>query len=341
MCRIFGISYGDKPEQITANEIATILYPALVHQGPHAWGWMTYDPKHGSDAIKFFKTPGRCDTRKAMMKQIRQIPESPQWLVAHLRYATHGKAHINANNHPIPHGHIIGIHNGILRNHTDILKVTGREDSKATVDSEAIFAAVNKWGPMKGLRKVSGDMVTVWADDRKPERLFLGRSWGRQVSIGRTTNGNIIFASEEQALYRLEPHVRFTKVSRVSENRLLTIVNGDIVDRKTFAEPTHAKFTPAAPRWTGPTSLSDWERRMYWDHSIEDRARRRGELLFPSGNGKGKPQKPKSRRVSPDLYDEIVDISTGPLPEPEDTKLYYLDGELLTASEYRLALEDR
>lgn len=343
MCRIFGISYGDVPESIGANEIAATLYPALVHQGPHAWGWMAYEPA-AHDAIRFFKTPGRCDTTKSRVKQLSQIPTNPMWLVGHLRYATHGGPQQNLNNHPIPHGHIIGIHNGVLRNHRDILKVTGRENDKSVVDSEAIFAAVNKWGPVKGLAKIRGDMVTVWADDRKPERLFLGRSWGRQVSIGRTTKGNIIFASEEQALRWLEPHIRFTKITRVSENRLLTIVNGDITERKTFATPTHPTYTPPTPQVHPVTTFRDWERRMFLGLD-QERARARGEILFPRDEPK-KSKQPKGKskgrkaRISASAYDEIVDVTTGPLPDPEDNKLYYWDGELMTADEYRLAVDD-
>lgn len=334
MCRIFGISYGDTPEEMTASEIAATLYPALVHQGPHAWGWMAYDG-NAEGTIRFFKMPGRCDTVKARERQLAEIPEKARWVVGHLRYATHGKPHINANNHPIPHGHIIGIHNGVLRNHADILKVTGREDDKSIVDSEAIFAAINKWGPMKGLRKIKGDMVTVWADDRKPDRIHLARSHGRQVTIGWTTNGNIIFASEQQALMRLMPHIQFVKFSTVSENKLMTIVDGKIEGRREYAPPTH-HYIPPAPRIRPMTTFAEWERERY-----SDRASRRGEILFPKSKSEAaKKGKSKGRRIVTEDINEIVDITTGPLPEPQDGKLYYLDGELMTAAEYRALSED-
>jgi predicted glutamine amidotransferase len=260
MCRILGFSLGANKEDLDAGEIAAILFPALVGQGPHAYGWMSYD----GDTIEHQKFPGRCDTKAAWENILENVDPNAQWFVGHTRFATHGSPENNINNHPVPHRNLIGVHNGVLSNHEEILSVTGREDPTCEVDSEAIFAAVNKWGPMKGLRKLRGSLVTVYADRRKARNLYIGRTSGRQLTLGWTTKGNLFFASEQQALMKLSPEIKFAKFSTVSENRLLIIHAGKIISRRYFIEPKVSvpkKWVPRAMSdgfaSSGPMSLTD------------------------------------------------------------------------------------
>lgn len=243
MCRILGMCFGGHPEDLEPQEIAAILFPALVRQGPHAYGFM----QNVNDTITYNKWPGRSDTREANTNILNSIEPEANWVVGHTRWATHGDPADVLNDHPIPHGRIIGVHNGVLTNHEEILAVTGREDEKTKVDSEAIFAAVNKWGHVKGLRRVKGAMVAVYANVNQPHTLYIGRSSGRQLTIGFTDRGNIIFASDKEALLRLEPEIGFLRFSTVSENRLLKLRGGAIIERRYFREP---------PKST-PMSLSD------------------------------------------------------------------------------------
>lgn len=328
MCRIFGISYGEQREDLTAAEIASILFPSLVHGGPHAWGWMSYNDE--TEAITSDKYTGRADTIDAEKIQMDLIDSRPRWLVGHVRFATHGSPEDNRNNHPLQHGNIIGVHNGILRNHDEILKITGREDPKTLVDSEAIMAAVNKWGPKQGLARIRGDMVTLYSDHRKPHILHLGRTHGRQITLGWTKKGNLIFASEEKALHELEPWIEFTKFSTVSENRLLVIRAGQIIQRITFAPPVQRYIPPPAsvirkpvqeaPMIPVPSREDDL--RKYLE---ERRAQRRGEILFGK---RGKKKKGKRQHPIEDSFDGH-DAAT----------LHYYDGQLLTDEEYALVME--
>lgn len=357
MCRIFGVSYGDQREELDTAEIAAILYPALVHQGPHAWGWMSH--KAGADSIEWEKTPGRCDTPAAYAQQIETIDPDAKWFVGHLRYATHGSPQDNRNNHPIIHRGILGIHNGVLRNHDDILKITGRQDPKTLVDSEAIFAAVRKWGPVNGLKRIEGDMVTVYARTEKPHVLHIGRTHGRQCTVGWTERGNIIFASEEQALRKLEPEIKFTHFSTISENRLLILRDGKIIGRHRFAPVRPKTYRAPAPTVIGrakPSTSATQD--TYLDRLLmEERAKRRGDLFFAkkerekivsSGKGKkGKKGKGRGRgeRSSPKAItgqiDDIID-GNGIVPDPaegQERKLWYYDGILMTYDEYAQYVE--
>lgn len=364
MCRIFGISYDTEREAIDTAKIASILYPALVHQGPHAWGWMSYN--EANEGIDWEKTSGRCDTKEARKQQRKFIDKNAKWFVGHLRYATHGRPDDNRNNHPIPHANIVGVHNGVLRNHNEILKKTGREDPKAIVDSEAIFAAVNKWGPSQGLARIRGDMVTVYADVRRPHVLHIARSFGRQITLGTTEKGNLIFASEQQALERLEKHgIKFVKFSTVSENRLLIIRNGKIIQRHRFA-PKSRSITYTAPPASVLRDPSVTVRRdailAQYDEAAarieamwaQEKAKKRGDILFPRGTEERRSIVPRTtedrrrakkkgggRNIPVMVPTDIVE-GGGKLPkrrQPNQNEkgrdtFYYWHGMLLTEEEY-------
>ena len=66
----------------------------------------------------------------------------------HVRDFTKGPPEIDANNHPIRHGAVVGIHNGVIENDDALLARYGitREEPEMTVDSEAIFALVEHHG---------------------------------------------------------------------------------------------------------------------------------------------------------------------------------------------------
>lgn len=257
ICRLFGISYGDKgQEEIPTSEIAATLFYLLVKGGPHAYGWMSYNEDR--DEINWAKTPGRADSNEAMDWFADEIDNEARWFVGHTRYATDGDPSDNRNNHPIWHGEVVGVHNGVLSDWEPILAETGREDEGAEVDSEAIFAAVEKWGTVEGLKKIRGSAVTLFSRLSAPDVVCLARTSGRSVTLGWTDRGNMIWASEESALLSLEYWgIKFVKVSKVSENRLLLIKNGDIIHR--------VRFRPIEKKVVAPFDWSKWDNYKWGD----------------------------------------------------------------------------
>lgn len=251
MCGIFGISVNPKndKEPWTPSEMAQIMFPEIIHRGPHAFGWMWYQDEK---QVWTFKREGRCDTQESL-DRMNKIPDDVKWLVCHVRYATHGSPAKLINNHPIQHKNILGVHNGVLRNHNIVLNKTGRFDNQAEVDSEAIFAAVNKWGHEKGLAKIQGDMVAVYTDLRRPNTLNIARSYGRPLVFATTEAGNLIFASEASVIEALGiQHTPFK--SFVSENILLKVRSGKIRERRRYVPkpmlppplpPSKRVFTPS------------------------------------------------------------------------------------------------
>ena len=87
----------------------------------------------------------------------------------HVRDYTKGHPTIEANNHPIRHGSVVGIHNGIIVNDEEIFARYGfeRAHPDMTVDSEAIFAlAEHAEGSPEALEELHGAMATAWLDER-------------------------------------------------------------------------------------------------------------------------------------------------------------------------------
>ena len=109
---------------------------------------------------------------------------------------------IEANNHPIRHGSVVGIHNGIIVNDEEIFAHYGfeRAHPDMTVDSEAIFAlAEHADGSPEALEELHGAMATAWLDERNASTLFIARAAGRPLWIG-TAGKELFFASTRAAL---------------------------------------------------------------------------------------------------------------------------------------------
>ena len=174
-----------------------------------------------------------------------------------------------ANNHPIPHGAIVGIHNGIIVNDEELFAEHGweRAEPEMTVDSEAIFAlAEERPGDARALEELYGAMATAWLDRRAPAELFLARGVGRPLWLGEGRDG-VAFRLDPRGaracreLRRPEPGQ-----TRGSEGTFVTVPGGRIVAAEGFdpdrtfreevapargARSRGAHLVPAAPRRAG------------------------------------------------------------------------------------------
>ena len=107
-------------------------------------------------------------------------------LLVHVRDYTKGHPSIAANNHPVRHGPVVGIHNGIIVNDDEILAdfPCARSEPEMTVDSEAIFArrralAQRRRAPSSELARRDGDRLARRARAGRPlprPRRAAGRS---------------------------------------------------------------------------------------------------------------------------------------------------------------------
>lgn len=160
------------------------------------------------------------------------VPTDATKLLLHVRDYTKGHPSLAANNHPVRHGAVVGIHNGIIKNDEEIFAQYGfeRAEEDMTVDSEAIFALAELERSRAGaLEELYGSMATAWIDERDPDVLFLARGIGRPLWIGEGGQ-EFFFASTKEALELVERYagVRLRK-REVSEGTLAAAVDGRLV----------------------------------------------------------------------------------------------------------------
>src|SRR2546421_53573 len=130
------------------------------------------------------------------------VPAEATQLLVHVRDYTKGHPRIEANNHPVRHGAVVGVHNGIIFNDDELMDTHGfeRAEPLMTVDSEAIFAlAEASAGSAKTLEQLRGSMATAWLDERRPGTVYLARGVGRPLWVGEGRD-EIFFASTKAAL---------------------------------------------------------------------------------------------------------------------------------------------
>src|SRR5213075_2176753 len=141
----------------------------------------------------------------ALLETVELPPETREALL-HVRDYTKGPPTIEANNHPVRHGAVVGIHNGIIHNDDELLADhdCARSEPGMTVDSEAIFAvAAHSHGVAEALEALRGSMATAWIDERREQAVSVARGVGRPVWVGAGEDG-VFFASTKVALEVLE-----------------------------------------------------------------------------------------------------------------------------------------
>jgi glutamine phosphoribosylpyrophosphate amidotransferase len=223
VCGIAGYSLGNgsRVDRVLA---AQALLAGIAERGADAAG---YSFRAGAEIVVRKQQTGA----SAMLDSIA-LPEATGEALLHVRDFTKGHPTILANNHPIRHGHVVGIHNGIISNDDELFArhALRREEPEMTVDSEAIFALVDAFGTSpETLGELVGAMAAGWLDEREPDVLHLARGIGRPLWIGRGRH-EVLFASTRAALEVAEQALRTTFLkSQVDEGRLLRIVDGAVV----------------------------------------------------------------------------------------------------------------
>ena len=193
MCGIAG--YSISPESSVNRTLAAqALLAGIAERGADAVGYA----HRGAGAV--VTVHKRRSGASGLLDEVHVPTPSTQVLV-HVRDYTKGHPTVEQNNHPIRHGAVVGIHNGIIVNDEEIFARYGfdRAHPEMTVDSEAIFAlAEHTDARAEALEELQGSMATAWLDEREASTLFLARAVGRPLWIG-TTSKELFFASTRAA----------------------------------------------------------------------------------------------------------------------------------------------
>ena len=238
MCGIAGYSL-HRASPVDRRLAAQALLAGIAERGADAVGY-AYRGDGGSLSVHKQRSGA-----SALLERIA-IPSHTNEVLIHVRDYTKGHPRIAANNHPIRHGAVEGVHNGIIRNDEEIFETHGfsRQEPEMTVDSEAIFALVEyESNRAKALEKLYGSMATAWVDERLPDVVFAARGFGRPLWIGEGRQ-ETFFASTREAIDLVERYAGVRLRAReVPEGCLLALVDGRIARREAF-EPDRT-FTEA------------------------------------------------------------------------------------------------
>ena len=229
MCGIAGYSLSGS-STVERTLAAQALLAGIAERGADAVGYALRSP---GAAVEIHKQRSGAS---ALLEQV-VLPELAAEVLVHVRDYTKGHPRIEANNHPIRHGAVVGVHNGIIFNDDELMLEHGfeRAEPLMTVDSEAIFALAEAHnGRPEALEQLRGSMATGWLDDRRPGTVFLARGVGRPLWIGAARE-ELFFASTKAALEVVERYLRLKLRKReVPEGTVVVAAEGHEVQHERF-----------------------------------------------------------------------------------------------------------
>jgi glutamine---fructose-6-phosphate transaminase (isomerizing) len=239
LCGIAGYSLG-LDSRIERTVAARALLAGIAERGADAVG---YAFRAAGSAITLHKQRSGAT---ALLDRI-SVPGEASHLLVHVRDYTKGHPSLAANNHPIRHGAIVGVHNGIIANDDELFDEHGiaRAEPEMTVDSEIIFALAerSRGRTAQSLQKLYGSMATAWLDENRPE-LLLARGMGRPLWIG-TGRRELFFASTRLALELVESYAGVKlKKTQLKEGTVVAVDGGTVVARDTFTPDTSFEEDP-------------------------------------------------------------------------------------------------
>jgi glucosamine 6-phosphate synthetase-like amidotransferase/phosphosugar isomerase protein len=199
MCGIAGYSLSAR-SAVDRTLAAQSLLAGIAERGADAVGYAFRAPEDAYPVVTKQRTAA-----SELLERI-SVPSRATELLVHVRDYTKGHPSIAANNHPVRHGPVVGIHNGIILNDDELLAPhrCARSEARMTVDSEAIFAlAAHSGNDPRVLEELDGSFATAWLDARVAGTVFVARGAGRPLWLG-TSKHEVFFASTRTALEVVE-----------------------------------------------------------------------------------------------------------------------------------------
>src|SRR5438105_4312846 len=212
MCGIAGYSLSPK-SSVERTLAAQALLAGIAERGADAAGYASRTA--GDGRVRGHKQRSGAS---ALLETV-ELPADATEALIHVRDYTKGHPTIEANNHPVRHGAVVGIHNGIIFNDEELLDRYGfeRAHPHMTVDSEAIFAlAEHAQGRARPLQELRGSMACAWVDERffasTPQTLELvERYTGARLRKREVREGTLVALARGREAWteRFRPDRRF------------------------------------------------------------------------------------------------------------------------------------
>lgn len=207
MCGILGLcfdEYGASHKDILADFGGLMVHSQV--RGTDASGVYIVN----KDEVVSWKAPDSVsDNLEEMLLFVaRNISDETVAIVGHTRAYTLGNPSNNNNNHPILDEPIIGVHNGVIRNHAELDR---KYTKSAEVDSASIMALLRDKAEhlraglstdtlVDSLHELDGPFAIAVADIRHTDSIYLARN-NNPVSFSRNLDkGYLAFASTSDIL---------------------------------------------------------------------------------------------------------------------------------------------
>lgn len=230
MCGIAGYSLSPR-SGVDRTLAAQALLAGIAERGADAVGYAYRGVGDAYPVVMKQRTPA-----SRLLERIG-VPQRAAQLLVHVRDYTKGHPSIPANNHPVRHGPVVGIHNGIIVNDDELLAPhsCARAEPRMTVDSEAIFAqAAHSRNDPRALEKLAGTLAAAWFDQREPETVFAARGVGRPLWLGRGRE-EVFFASTRDALQIASEYARVPlQMREVRDGTFLALRAGRVAQTSSF-----------------------------------------------------------------------------------------------------------
>jgi len=212
MCGIAGVrQYGERPiDELMIRD----LLVSLEHRGIDACGIALQNSLGEVSIIKKDDSPWRfvvSDDYKDFIEEY--LTDDTKIALVHTRAATKGNPRLAKNNHPMFSGKGAIIHNGVIHNDSELFRTLDLK-READTDSDIIRAIVDKFGitpeAINRLKQLRGSCASASIHPDYPGKILLTRS-GSPLSVGSTSDGLFMFASEKNVIHRaMRPwHERF------------------------------------------------------------------------------------------------------------------------------------
>lgn len=167
-------------------------------------------------------------------------------LIGHVRAKTVGTNTVD-NAHPFEYGRIVGAHNGTLKNHLEVAFNYGLDVTKFNVDSQVLFASLNRdfEAPIENkfavLSKYEGAAALLFYD-KKEKALYACHDKERPLYYGYLRETEMYISSIKETL----EVIGCQKITSFPINIVHKIVEGKIVETTpyTIKTPTVTKVLP-------------------------------------------------------------------------------------------------